>query len=215
MTITITVSGQSYNYAANDAHVAGLGAARSASMATLSPGEGQTAETPIADRPGYIADDVAYLQWAIEKSGRTDVLQCMADALNSYAGIVPDPVVVEAVPLSPKAQKAALLAYAADKRYRVETAGCIVSGVHMPTDRDTQAKMTAAFLLSQVNSNATFSWKTPAGFVTLTAAQIGGIAVAIGQFVQSAYATEAVVSSAINDGTITTTSQIDAANWPA
>ena len=105
-------------------------------------------------------------------------------------------------------------AYAATKRYAVEVGGVAIAGIAMPTDRDTQAKLTAAFLLSQVNPTTTFSWKTAAGFVTLTAVQITQIAVAVGAFVQSAYATEAVVQAAIVAGGITTTAQIDAAAWP-
>ena len=108
-----------------------------------------------------------------------------------------------------------LTAYAAAKRYAVETGGVTVGGVAIPSDRDTQAKLTAAFLLAQVNPQATFQWKAGAGFVTLDAASVGQIAVAIGQFVQAAYATEAAVLAAITAGTITTTAQIDAAAWPS
>lgn len=50
---------------------------------------------------------------------------------------------------------------------------------------------------------------------TLDAASVGQIAVAIGQFVQAAYAAEAAVLAAIAAGTITTTAQIDAATWPS
>lgn len=107
-----------------------------------------------------------------------------------------------------------LAGYAAAKRYAVEVGGVSIGGIGMPTDRDTQAKLTAAFLLAQANPTTTFSWKTSAGFVTLTTAQVAQIAVAVGAFVQSAYATEAVVQAAIVAGGITTTAQIDAAAWP-
>ena len=120
---------------------------------------------------------------------------------------------VEPPPLPPT--KIDLQGYAAAKRYAVETGGVTVGGVPIPSDRDTQAKLTAAFLLAQVNPQATFQWKAGAGFVTLDAASVGQIAVAIGEFVQAAYATESQVAAAIIAGTITTTAQIDAAAWPA
>lgn len=116
--------------------------------------------------------------------------------------------------LGNRSQTETLAAYAAEKRYAVETGGLNVGGVSIPTDRDTQAKLTSAFLLAQADPAASFQWKTSAGFVTLTAATVGQIAVAIGQFVQAAYAAEAQVLAAIAAGTITTTAQIDAANWP-
>lgn len=134
--------------------------------------------------------------------------------LNSWAGL-PAPAPEVAAEMSPEAKTAALLAYAASKRYAVETGGTTVAGVSMPTDRDTQAKIAAAYLLAQVNPATSFDWKTSAGFVTLSAAQIGAIAVSVGQFVQSAYAAEASVASQISNGTITTTAQIDGASWPA
>jgi hypothetical protein len=44
---------------------------------------------------------------------------------------------------------------------------------------------------------------------------MAAIATAVGAHVQACFATEAAVDAEITAGTITTTAQIDAADWPA
>jgi hypothetical protein len=110
----------------------------------------------------------------------------------------------------------ALIAYAAAKRYAKETGGTHVTldgqVVTMPTDRQTQAQFTGAYAFAQVNSALTVQWKLGDGsFVTLTAALVLQVAIAVATFVQAAFATEAAVVAQIKAGSITTTAQIDAA----
>ena len=238
--MNLTINGTAYTYPATPAQLAGLTAARQTVMAALPPGPApQDANTLVASRPGYVADDTDYLvasiaPWATaHPSGITTttpgtdaqghpvnltttfaVTDMIAQCLNSWAGTTATPATVAAVPLTAAQTQAALVAYAADKRYRVETGGTSVSNMPMATDRDTQAKLNAAFNLANAVPASTFNWKTPSGFVTFTANQVIGIAVAVGQFVSKAYSTEATVGAAIAAGTITTTAQIDSAAWP-
>lgn len=106
-----------------------------------------------------------------------------------------------------------LKAYAADARYRKEVGGVSISGVAYPSDRETQAKLTAAALFSQVNPAETFKWKLSDGTFTgsLTATQMITVAAAVGAFVNTCFATEASVGAQIDAGTITTRAQVDTA----
>jgi hypothetical protein len=109
------------------------------------------------------------------------------------------------------ANKAALKAHAASARYNKETGGFAVGGVTYPTDRETQAKMAAAYALAQGNPNIAFDWKLPnGGFVALTAADVAAVATAVGVFVQQCFGAEASACIDIEAGTITTRAQIDA-----
>ncbi len=108
--------------------------------------------------------------------------------------------------------KADLLAYAAAVRYAKEVGGTTVNGHAYLSDRETQAKLTAAVLLCQVNPSATIMWKLADGsFIDLDAAGMTAVASAVGAFVQACFATEASVSAAIAAGTTTTLAQVDAA----
>jgi hypothetical protein len=109
--------------------------------------------------------------------------------------------------------KTQLKAYAASVRYNKEIGGTTVSGVNYPTDRDTQAKMTAAVLLAQVNPATTFKWKIADGTFTasIDAAGMVAIASAVGAFVNGLFITEQMAGAAIDAGTTTGLAQIDAA----
>jgi hypothetical protein len=79
------------------------------------------------------------------------------------------------------------------KTYRrtKENGGLTVSGVTIQTDTETRAS-----LLGAVQLNTSIDWKTPNGFVTLTAQQISAIATAVGQHVQKCFTAEKTVSEA-------------------
>lgn len=109
---------------------------------------------------------------------------------------------------------AGLSAYAANARYNKETGGITVSGIAVPTDRQTQAQLTGAFNYVGVTPSATIQWKLADGaFVALDAAQITAIATAVAVHVQACFAAEATlyVGIAASPPTITTFAQIDAA----
>ena len=113
------------------------------------------------------------------------------------------------------ATKLGLRTQAAARRWAVETGGITVNGAAVYTDRDTQAKLTAAFTRANANPAFTLNWKTAGGFVTLTAAQVIALANAVFDHVQAAFDAEAAVLADIESGTITTTAEIDAAAWPS
>lgn len=107
-----------------------------------------------------------------------------------------------------------LTTYAADRRWRKEVGGVEIDGIEYPTDRETQSKLTAAFLLASMDDPPeAFKWKLPNGSFTppLNATTIQGIARAIGLFVNNCYLIEESVLSEIEAGTIATREQVDQA----
>ncbi|NEI71316.1 DUF4376 domain-containing protein [Rhizobium lusitanum] len=116
---------------------------------------------------------------------------------------------------SPEPAPVDLYAYAASKRYAVETGGIVINGMSVMTDRGSQSLITGAYNYVQANPEVTVKFKTAAGFVELTAAQMTAIANAVGAHVQAAFAAEGEVNSRIVAGTITTTAEIDAFAWPS
>jgi len=117
-------------------------------------------------------------------------------------------------PVAPAVTSDDLLTYAATKRYAVETGGITVDGSKVATDRQSQALITGAYNYVQANPDVTVKFKTSAGFVELTAAQMTAIANTVGAHVQASFAAEGEVDKQIIAGTITTTAEIDAASWP-
>lgn len=85
----------------------------------------------------------------------------------------------------------------AQLRYNTETGGMVVSGMPVKTDDRSKSLLNGALALCQAVPSTTINWKTDAGFVSLTAAQISAIAVAVGQFVQACFTNEAAHSTAI------------------
>lgn len=115
--------------------------------------------------------------------------------------------------LSPADQ---LKAYAAQKRYAVETGGCAWTTHVVNTDRDSQAKMIAEFVAMGAGLRTDPSpWKLADGFIDLSNADLGAVIMAARAHIAAAFATESAVCTAIDGGSITTTAEIDAAAWPA
>lgn len=122
------------------------------------------------------------------------------------------------ITVDPDRLKTHLLAYAANKRWQVEIAGTL-DGDDRPiaTDRDSQGKLMADMIAIQAGLRTDPSgWKLADGsFAMLTNAQMMGAITAARDHVVAAFATEAAVVAAIISNTITTTAQIDEADWPA
>ncbi|RAX42389.1 DUF4376 domain-containing protein [Rhizobium tropici] len=118
-------------------------------------------------------------------------------------------------PVAPEITMADLVAYAAAKRFAVETGGIFVGGFSISTDRASQSLIIGAYNYVQANPDVTVKFKTAAGFVNLTAAQIMTVANAVGAHVQAAFAAESEIIAKISDGTINAPADIDAASWPA
>ena len=106
-----------------------------------------------------------------------------------------------------------LAAYAAARRYEVETGGITVGGSEVATDRVSQAMIGNAFSYVQASGAETVSYKTAAGFVTLTAEQIKGVALAVGAHVQACFDAERSIEVGLTASppTITTIAQVDKA----
>lgn len=120
-----------------------------------------------------------------------------------------------AAPVVPPPTKADLKAYAASKRWEIETGGITVAGAAIQTDRASQAMITGAFAYAQPNPTASIAYKAAGGFVMLAAAEVEAIANAVGAHVQACFAAEAAIVGAIEAGAITTFAAIDGADWPA
>lgn len=104
-----------------------------------------------------------------------------------------------------------LYAYAAAKRYAVETGGITLNGARIDTSVASQAKIGNAYLLLQASGGASVEFKAESGFITLTADQFKTLALAVGGHVQACYAKEADVDAGVSAGTIKTLADIDAA----
>lgn len=99
--------------------------------------------------------------------------------------------------------KAQRLAELAALRYEMETAGIEVGGASIETDRDSQALITGAWSISQINPAVLIDWKTASGaWVQIDAATITGIAGAVASHVQTCFSQERVHAEAI--GALTT-----------
>ncbi len=110
-----------------------------------------------------------------------------------------------------------LTAYAAAKRYTVETGGYTYDSHPIATDRESQSKIASvAIAATVVGSSFSTEWKCSDGtFFTLDEADAIAMATAIMTFVSACFAAEAAAVAEITAGTITTSAEIDAVSWPA
>ena len=103
-----------------------------------------------------------------------------------------------------------LAAYAALKRYYVETGGIVVAGATVATDLKSQTRISNAYQYVQASGAASVSYKSPAGFVTLTAEQVKPLALAVGAHVQACFKAEDDAEAAITSGAAKTIADVDA-----
>lgn len=86
----------------------------------------------------------------------------------------------------------------AAERYRRETAGLIVDGHTVLTDRQSQALITGAHALALAEGPGFATrFKTADGFVTLDQAQVIALAVAVGRHIQACFAREAEIAATV------------------
>jgi hypothetical protein len=105
------------------------------------------------------------------------------------------------------------LALTANKRYERETAGIVLNGMNIDTGRDSQGLITGAVVQAMLDPSYTLNWKTPVGFVQLSAVQIIGIATAVRAHVQACFDREAALLAAIQNGSFIP--EMLAEGWPA
>jgi len=134
------------------------------------------------------------------------------DLEDGPALLVPADLVDTVAAIDPAAYTAEeLIAYAADKRWQVETGGCAWGGHTVQTDRDSQTKLIAEMVAIGAGLRADPSpWKMADGFVALTNAEMLDVITTVRTHIASAFATEAAVLAEIAGGTVTTPAQVDA-----
>lgn len=96
-------------------------------------------------------------------------------------------------------QRADKLLRLADRRYRAEIGGCVVGGVPLKSDRESQALITGAALAATLDAEYEVRWKTPAGFVTLDAVQVLAMATGLRQHVQACFDREEALTTSITE----------------
>ncbi|MCX4195285.1 DUF4376 domain-containing protein [Methylobacterium organophilum] len=116
-------------------------------------------------------------------------------------------------PLTPAMTPAALVAYAADRRFAVETGGVDINGLRIATDRDSQSMVANAYAGMQASGAASVKFKATSGWIELTTDQLRSVALAVFAHVQACFAAEDACDAGINASppTITTFAEIDAA----
>jgi hypothetical protein len=139
--------------------------------------------------------------------GLVEAIEACGIAMNRRAGVwfASDAVAAEAIaathdPLPPA--KAARLADLAAYRYEQEVGGVDVQGVRIDTSREARNNMAGAVVTAQLVAAAgqTFAvqWKGMNGaFVTLSAADMGSLGVAVATHVAACFACEAAVAAQI------------------
>jgi hypothetical protein len=100
--------------------------------------------------------------------------------------------------------------YAAAARYAIETRGITVAGASIMTDRQSQALITGANALAAADPAAPIDFKGASGWVTIDAATMAAIALAVGQHVRASFTAEKQVAAAIDAGTVTDFAGVDA-----
>ncbi len=110
-------------------------------------------------------------------------------------------------------QRTGLVQQIADRRWRAEVAGIDIGGMRIDTGRDSQALITGATVQAMLDPSYALRWKTPDGFVDLTAEQIIGVATAARAHVQACFNREAELLDALEAGTFTP--EMLEQGWPA
>lgn len=105
--------------------------------------------------------------------------------------------------------------YAAQIRYQKEIGGLTLpDGTRVATDRDSQSKISQALTLLEKGWVPSISWKTASGWVPLDVAAMTLVAQAVAAHVQGCFAAEQALVAAIDAGTVTTSAEVLAWEWP-
>ncbi|NIX75376.1 DUF4376 domain-containing protein [Microvirga terricola] len=120
--------------------------------------------------------------------------------------VAPLPSVVD-----PNEVKAGLKAYAASKRFVIETGGIVVGESIIVTDRESQALITGAYNLALVEPDEPVDFKGASGWVEISSTEMIAIGLAVARHVRSCFRKERQVTKAIDEGTVSSIPEIDAA----
>lgn len=111
--------------------------------------------------------------------------------------------------------KAGLATYANRRHEVLLNGGVTVNGIAITTNTNGRVNLSGAVSLAQLQPEMSFNWVLDTGPVALTAADIIAMGQTVGIWVQATYSALSAVLAAIHAGTITTTAEIDAADWPS
>lgn len=102
--------------------------------------------------------------------------------------------------------------YTADVRDKKNNGGVVVNGLPFASDPVTMMSLNAAYIYTIDKASNSFSWKLPDGtFITLDTAGVQALQSCVAGFGQSCYTCEDDTLTAIEAGTITDRTQVDAA----
>lgn len=110
---------------------------------------------------------------------------------------IPEPEFSEAEMLNESIDKVAT------RRYQSEIRGIEFSGMFIDTGRDSQNLITGATLSSIMNPEYICNWKTPNGFVELSATTLALVSNAVRNHVQACFDRENELTEALKNGTYT------------
>lgn len=107
---------------------------------------------------------------------------------------------------------ASLKALAAETRYGKETKGILVDGISINTERESQAMITGAALSAILDDTYVCRWKTPTGFIDLSASELIAVSQAMRKYIQACFDREAELVEAITNDTYTDSMLTE--GWP-
>ena len=91
----------------------------------------------------------------------------------------------------------------AARRYEAEVGGITLNGLQINTEDRSKLLINGAALEATIDPEYTMQWKTPSGFVILTASEVIAIARAVRAHVQACFDREAVLLQALQEGALT------------
>ena len=155
-------------------------------------------------------------EWVMTQDDPTTLVWVSSDAPPTAAEIGAEVVRLSTLgPADAPPRETDLLAYAAAKRWAVQTGGVTVGGIAIDTSDASRSMIADAVAYVQAAGVPSVEFKAASGWVTLGTAEVVAIGLAVGAHVQQCFAAERAVALAIDGRTITTTAEIDAWPWPA
>lgn len=103
---------------------------------------------------------------------------------------------------------------AARKRYEVETAGIVVDGVSVATDRASRLSMVGLEAFSMLAVDKVVSFKAANGWHELTVEQARSLLYAVSTHIQACFAAEATLSKLIDADSVISKEEIEKFDWP-
>lgn len=144
-------------------------------------------------------------------------VECGAEVISGYAwdgSVFYDPTPPRTLEVAHTERLAALAAL----RFQKETAGILINGAKVKTDRESQGALTGAYTSLKNGLLTGIDWKAEGGvWVSLTLAQVEPLAQAVAAHVQACFSTEKAHAQAIE--ALSTVAEVDAYDistwWPS